>query len=96
MNSYSCNCPDWLKRASKNPNASSLSNQIDRSWENSDAGVDPGQYCKHIWSAILAEGKLEDFPIPTDVPMPEAPQPSNRIYPERLQANRKRGHYFGV
>lgn len=96
MNSYSCNCPDFTKRASKNPNAQSLSEQIDRNWSNSDAGVDPGQFCKHIWAAILAEGKLNEVAIPTDLPMPEALQPSNRIYPERLQAKRSRGHYFGV
>ncbi|MGL5922136.1 hypothetical protein [Chroococcidiopsis sp.] len=93
---YSCNCPDFTKRASKNPNAQSLSEQVDRNWSNSDAGVDPGKFCKHIWAAILAEGKLDEFPIPIDVAIADPPQPSTQIRPERLQSIRRRGHYFGV
>lgn len=96
MVEYRCSCPDFTKRANKNPNAQSLSEQIDRNWINSNAGIQPDQYCKHIWSAILAEGKIDEIEIPTDLEIPKAPNPSTRVYPERLQANSKRGHYFGV
>ncbi len=92
---YFCNCPDFQKRAAKNPNSPYLAENIGRDWSNSNAGLEPGQYCKHIWGAILAEGKLKEIGIPSDlaIPIVERKKPNNLT--PRLQSDVTRGDYFG-
>lgn len=64
-----CNCPDFIKRLNANPGARSPSNFNDRDWSDSDAGVTPGMYCKHIWAAIIADGRLGEVGVPKDYPI---------------------------
>lgn len=88
-----CNCPDFTKRKAKNLYSPYLSNQIDRSWEYSNAGVDPGQYCKHIWQTLISKNLLDQIEIPNDPRIPESPQ-VQRQYNTNYGSDARRGDRF--
>jgi len=45
---------------------SSRNESFTRNWAGSDAGTDPGQWCKHIWAVVLYRG--DPFVYPSDMP----------------------------
>lgn len=69
-----CSCPDFQKRALKNLYSPYLSNQVDRNWQYSHAGIETGQYCKHIWATLISKNLLDQVEIPNDLRIPESPQ----------------------
>lgn len=93
---YQCSCPDYQKRAAKNPNSPYFNEQINRDWSNSNAGLEPGQYCKHIWATILAEGMLKEVGVPNDPAIPEVERRSSGTHSPRLQSDITKGDYFGI
>lgn len=91
-----CNCPDFQKRAARNPNSPYLNEQISRDWSFSNAGVDPGDFCKHIWATILAEGMLKEVGIPDDLAIPQVERKKPKNLTPRLQSDITKGDYFGM
>lgn len=65
-----CNCPDFTKKQSMLINSDYESEWAQRDWSDSNAGVKEGQYCKHIYSVLIARGELED--VPKDIPYSSA------------------------
>ena len=65
-----CDCPDFQKSATFIINTQAFSKSYTRSWKDSGAGIDPGQYCKHCWATLRVRGEITPDMIPTDVPIP--------------------------
>lgn len=91
---FRCSCPDFTKKAPKNPNSPYLNEEIDRNWSLSQAGAKG--WCKHIWASALAEGLLDQVELPNDPRIPEVTATARRQYGSRLQGDARRGDYFGV
>lgn len=93
-NKYYCNCPDFTKKADKNPSGNSLSELIDRNWQLSNAGVEPGRFCKHIWATLILEKRLDEVGIPKDPAIERIPPPHLPKFND-ADAHPKKGDYFG-
>lgn len=68
---YSCSCPDFVKKQSFLINSNYDSQLVTKDWSNSNAGIDEGKYCKHIFAVRILRGELPKSEIPTDIPIPK-------------------------
>jgi hypothetical protein len=90
---YSCNCPDYTKKQTFLINSTSFSHSYTRDWSDTNGGVNPGQYCKHIWSVKLLLGDVKESEIPRDVPVPVPTREEKEGDKERYQPG-YRGNSF--
>lgn len=91
---YFCNCPDFVKKQSFLINSNYESQLVTRDWSNTNAGIDEGQYCKHIFAVRMLRGELPKSEIPTDIPIPKTDKfLSNDSLLERYQEGYN-GHDF--
>jgi hypothetical protein len=92
INSYqlTCNCPDFTSKADKNLSSRHQSELIDRSWTSAKGRL----LCKHLWSAIVASGLLEEFAIPKDLPTIKPNRRKIKSGVTRLQTLESRGDDF--
>lgn len=91
---YFCNCPDAIKKQSFLINSNYDSQLITKDWSNTNAGVNEGQYCKHIFAVRILRGELPKSEIPTDIPIPKTDKYDEvDNLPERYQEGYN-GHDF--
>lgn len=91
---YRCNCPDFTKQQSFLINSPYESYLETRDWSDSNAGVDRGQYCKHIWAVRLLRGEVPAGDIPFDVPIEKTPQGSQLDNSQEIYQQGYGGHDF--
>jgi hypothetical protein len=82
---YFCSCPDFTKQQSFLLNSTFESHLETRNWSDSGAGVDEGQYCKHIWAVKLMRGEVSKSEIPTDIPLAPTERESEVVSKERYK-----------
>lgn len=91
-----CDCPDFQKSATFIVNTQAFTKSYTRSWKDSNAGVNPGQYCKHCWNTLLVRGEITKDMIPSDVPIPifKGGEDEEGLRNKELYQPGYRGHSF--